>query len=145
MSVVPPRGRRALPAFVALGATLLVVLMAVLQVPHRDRVTATSGAASVVSGRGFRTPELLRLHYGKHGREFGRITMDEYLHQAQALRDAPVSATVLEIRRADSVVTRFDTATGSFIAFDRDGTIRTFFRPNDGERYFRRQAARRGD
>ena len=28
------------------------------------------------------------------------------------------------------------------IAFNRDGTIRTFFKPNDGERYYRRQAER---
>ena len=137
--------RQALPAFVALGAALLVVLAAVLQGPQAAPAAPASGTVAAASGRGFRTPDLLRLHYEKHGREFGQVTMAEYLRRAQALRDAPLSATVLEIRRPDSVVTRFDTATGSFIAFDRDGTIRTFFRPDDGERYFRRQAARRGD
>ena len=32
--------------------------------------------------------------------------------------------------------------TGAFVAFNRNGTIRTFFKPNDGERYYRRQAER---
>ncbi len=68
--------------------------------------------------------------------------MEAYLIAAQALRDAPVDGSVLEVRRPDGVSTRFDRATGGFLAFNRDGTIRTFFRPNDGEAYFRRQASR---
>ena len=50
----------------------------------------------------------------------------------------------LEAVRRDGVATRFDRDTGAFIAFNTDGTIRTFFKPNDGERYFRRQAERPG-
>ena len=92
---------------------------------------------------GFRSPQRLDEHFAKHGREFGSITREGYLRQAQALRDAPVSGSVLEVRRADGVVSRFDRRTGAFLAFDSDGIIRTFFRPNDGEAYFRRQARRR--
>jgi pyocin large subunit-like protein len=104
---------------------------------------ATATATATSSSRGFRTQELFRDHYAKHGREFGNIPADEYLRQAQSLRDAPLSATVLEIRRQDGVISRFDKAAGSFIAFNADGTIRTFFRPVDGENYFRRQATTR--
>ena len=43
---------------------------------------------------------------------------------------------------ADGVVTRFDRQTGAFIAYNPNGVIRTFFKPNDGERYYRRQAER---
>ena len=35
-----------------------------------------------------------------------------------------------------------DQQTGAFIAFNSNGVIRTFFKPNDGERYWRRQAER---
>ena len=35
-----------------------------------------------------------------------------------------------------------DRSTGAFVAFDADSTIRTFFKPNDGEAYFERQARR---
>ena len=96
------------------------------------------------SNVGFRTRELLAEHYRKHGEEFGRITMDEYLRGAQDLRDRAAGGATLEIVRDDGVVTRFDRSSGAFIAFGRSGVIRTYFRPRDGERYFRRQALRSG-
>jgi hypothetical protein len=55
----------------------------------------------------------------------------------------PASERIEELVRSDQVITRFDRAAGALIAFDPDGTIRTFFRTNDGEAYFRRQARRR--
>src|SRR5690606_19895133 len=93
---------------------------------------------------GFRSADRLEEHFRKHGREFGSISESEYLARAQALRDGPAGGEVLELRRAHGLFTRFDRASGAFIAFDSDLTIRTFFRPNDGETYFRRQARRSG-
>ena len=94
------------------------------------------------SGIGFRSQALLEEHYRKHGREFGSVTISEYLSRAQELRDRPAGGDVLELVRADHVGTRYDRASGAFLAFDSDGTIRTFFRPRQGEVYFRRQAMR---
>ena len=94
---------------------------------------------------GFVDARRLEEHYEKHGAEFGRVTKQDYLHQAQLLRDAPVGGPVLETVRADGVTTRFDRQTGAFIAFNRNGTIRTFFKPHDGERYYRRQTERVGE
>jgi hypothetical protein len=91
---------------------------------------------------GFRSPQHLLDHWTRHGREFDATTPSDYLALAQALRDAPTGGSVLERVRADGVVTRFDRATGTFIAFDPDLTLRTCFRPADGEAYFRRQAMR---
>ena len=69
--------------------------------------------------------------------------MDEYLRTAQTLRDQALGGTIVEAVRNDGVVTRFDRDTGTFIAFNRNGVIRTCFKPNDGEAYFRRQLKRR--
>lgn len=91
---------------------------------------------------GFASEEHLREHYSKHGAEFGSISQSEYLRRALALRDAPVGGPILQIIRADEVRSRFDQSSGEFIAFGQDLTILTFFRPNDGERYFNRQATR---
>lgn len=93
-------------------------------------------------GPGFRTKALLDEHYRKHGAEFGSISKAEYLRLAQALRDSPAGGPILEAVRDGGIVTRFDRSHGYFGAYNRDGTIRTFFIPNDGERYFRRQARR---
>lgn len=100
-------------------------------------------AKAAASKVGFTSQRSWQDHFTKHGAEFGDITADEYLARAQALRDAPLSKDVLEIvRESDGVISRFDKKTGGFVAFHEDKTIRTYFRPNDGEAYFRRQAER---
>lgn len=91
---------------------------------------------------GFRSRNQFDEHFAKHGAEFGAVTQQEYLREAQMLRDAPVGGNVEEIGRPDGTVSRYDRASGAFIAFNSDGTIRTFFKPNNGEAYFRRQAMR---
>jgi pyocin large subunit-like protein len=96
----------------------------------------------LASGPGFRSRKQFDEHYQKHGREFGRVTQDEYLRLAQELRDAPVGGPILEAIKPGGVISRFDSRKGFFGAYNPDRTIRTFFIPNDGERYFRRQATR---
>jgi pyocin large subunit-like protein len=97
------------------------------------------------SGPGFRSQARLDEHYQKHGAEFGTITKADYLRLAQELRDAPVGESILEVRRPDGEFSRFDRRHSYFGAYNPDKTIRTFFIPNDGERYFQRQARRRSD
>ena len=108
-----------------------------------DNRNAAAAARTEPGGVGFASRAKLAEHYEKHGREFGSITIDEYLRMAQELRDRPADDSVVEASRGDEVVTRFDRKSGAFLAFNRDGTIRTFFKPNDGEAYFRRQLNRR--
>jgi pyocin large subunit-like protein len=91
---------------------------------------------------GFRSRTKLEQHFQKHGQEFGNVSLDEYLAMAQDLRDAPLSDRVIEANQAGGTISRFDRKTGAFTAFDRDLTIRTFFKPNGGEDYFRRAATK---
>jgi hypothetical protein len=103
---------------------------------------AREPASPVRSSIGCRSKKNLDEHFAKHGGEFRGMSKAEYLLAAQTLRDAPVGGDIEEIVRSDGTTSRFDKASGAFIAFNSDGTIRTFFKPNDGERYFRRQAQR---
>jgi pyocin large subunit-like protein len=106
-----------------------------------EKVPLPPARQAEARGPGFASRRSFEQHFEKHGAEFGHIDQAEYLALAQRLRDKPVGGPVLEIvRQADGVVTRFDRETGYFGAYNRDGTIRTFFIPNDGERYFQRQA-----
>jgi hypothetical protein len=91
---------------------------------------------------GFRSRERLMEHFRKHGREFRVKKSADYLRLAQLLRDRPRSDDVLEFVRNDAVTCKFDRASGAFVAYNSDGTLRTFFRPNDGEAYFERQKSR---
>lgn len=88
---------------------------------------------------GFASREKLIQHYRKHGAEFGSVSMEEYLRRAQDLRDRKRSTDVLEFVRPDGIVSRFEKSTGTFVAFNANGIIRTCFKPNDGEAYFHRQ------
>jgi pyocin large subunit-like protein len=98
----------------------------------------------IASGPGFRSRRQLEEHYAKHGREFGNISRQEYLERAQALRDTPVGGPILQAVTPDGIVSRFDRKSRAFGAYNPDRTIRTFFVPNAGERYFHRQASKRG-
>ena len=115
------------------------------------RSSAASEASSPLSNRadprlrriGFASQRGLDSHWLKHGTEFNVSSKAEYLSMAQELRDAPLSNRVIEASQSNGSYARFDRRTGGFLAFNRDLTIRTFFRPNDGESYFRRAVNRR--
>lgn len=115
------------------------------QVPAQHpsaQVEPSSPSSQVRSDVGFRTPRLLEEHYRKHGREVGARSEEEYLRMAQALRDRPAGGAVLEEERPDGVLCRYDRSTGLFLAYEPDDTIKTCFKPNDGEAYFHRQMNR---
>ena len=146
MSALP---RRLLLALLAAGIALAGALAADCssrQAARPERATSAAQPertdAAARRSVGFRSRERLLEHWRKHGREFGAASPEAYLELAQALRDAAVGGAVLEHVRGDGVVVRFDRRTGSFIAFEPGGVIRTFFKPGDGERYFARQALR---
>jgi pyocin large subunit-like protein len=101
-----------------------------------------SALVLLADGPGFRSRRQFDEHFAKHGREFGNVSQQEYLHRAQALRDAPAGGPILEAIKSGGIITRFDQRTGAFGAYNPDRTIRTFFIPNNGERYFHRQATR---
>jgi pyocin large subunit-like protein len=126
-----------------LGIGLLALAVLALRLPSRQQ-PAQQPPPSRVEHRavGFESHEKLVAHYRKHGAEFGGISQEEYLRLAQNLRDRPAGNGVLESVREDRVVTRFDRASGAFLAANPDLTIRTFFKPNDGEAYFVRQGRR---
>lgn len=135
------QSRRLVPAVATREAVKQSTIAPELAKEQGERASPPGFGAEV----GFRSRQRLLEHFDKHGAESGSIDAAAYLALAQALRDAPVGGPVLEAVRADGVVCRFDRRDGTFIAFDEDGTLRTCFRPNDGERYFQRQARRPAD
>jgi pyocin large subunit-like protein len=94
---------------------------------------------ALAGGPGFRTEHFLTDHFEKYGHEFGPISKQQYLHLAQQLRDARPGRDILESKRRDGVL-RFEKKHGYFGSYENDGTIRTFFIPPDGIRYFERES-----
>ena len=134
-----PRDEQPTVAPVSSGAAAA----AVDQPSPTEATAGTAESPAPASRIGFRSRQRLEEHFTKHGAEFNVPTASAYLSLAQQLRDAPPGDDVLEITRpTDGVISKFDRRSGAFLAFDPDSTIRTFFKPNDGEAYFRRQARR---
>jgi pyocin large subunit-like protein len=102
-------------------------------------LTALAAIVLLGDGPGFRSRSQLEEHFAKHGAEFGNISSQQYLALAQQLRDTPKGGDILEAVRPDGVISKFDKRHGYFGAYNPDRTIRTFFIPNAGERYFWRQ------
>jgi pyocin large subunit-like protein len=99
-----------------------------------------TSALATAGGAGFRTQHLLEDHFARYGRQFGSINIQQYLRMAQQLRDSPHGKSILMSTRPDGGGSKFDQKRGWFVAYDGDGTLRTFFIPKDGIRYFQRQA-----
>lgn len=80
----------------------------------------------------FASDEFLLDHYQRHGKKLGYKTMEEYLEGANQF-----------FRRNEGVVFRpngdkhfFDSVTGEFGIIDKNGIIRTYFKPRAGVDYF---------
>ena len=101
--------------------------------------TLLGAVIALAGGPGFRTSHLLESHFSRYGNQFGPINVQQYLHLAQHLRDANPGKNILVSRQPDGGGSKFDVKRGSFVAYDGDGTLRTFFIPKDGVRYFDRQ------
>jgi pyocin large subunit-like protein len=77
-------------------------------------------------------PGQLEAHYLKHGYQFGKITQEQYLQDAQALLDAPAGGDVLEKTRPDGDIEHFRVSTGEFAVMTKRGRIRTYFKTDYG-------------
>ena len=93
-------------------------------------------ALAIAAGKPFRTPHLLEDHFAKYGSQFGDIDIQQYLRLAQQLRDTPPGKNILISKRPDGGGSKFDVKRGWFVAYDGDGTLRTFFIPKEGIRFF---------
>ena len=82
-------------------------------------------------------PGQLEAHYQKHGRQFGDITLEQYLARAQELLDAPVGEDVLEKTRPNGDILHYRVSTGEFAVMTARGRIRTCFKTD--LRYWMRQ------
>lgn len=130
-----------LVVFLAIAALTLLAGCDAREGPRgRDRRAepARTVAQADRSGPQF-APGQLERHFEKHGAEMGFATKEEYLRAAQALvRGGPGVETWQ--RGGDTLF--FKEQTNEFAVLSENGIIRTYFRPDDGRRYWERQKRR---
>lgn len=87
----------------------------------------------------FRNDDLYDSHYIKHGAEFGNITQDEYLEMANDLINSDSPDVLHKTEKEDGDYLFYNTETNEFLVLSTDGYIRTYFKPDDGIKYWERQ------
>jgi hypothetical protein len=84
----------------------------------------------------------LQDHYDRHGKDFNCTSPDDYAAKAWLfLQYAKRNALPMKWDEADDTLRIWDPKTRAFAAFNRDGTTKTFFRPNTPS-YWTRQPGR---
>lgn len=107
-----------------------------------DAVSGDTDSGKKASGTSqetltFRSWKLLEEHFEKHGEEVGCSTAEEYLAAANAVVANRKSLHKTEKEDGDDVY--FLESTGEFVIVSTDGYIRTYYKPEDGIRYYNRQ------
>ena len=79
----------------------------------------------------------LDAHFGKHRQEWPEgMTREQYDRGAKDLLARPRGGDILGHTRADGDILRYNKATNELAIMGKDGTIRTYFRPSGGMRYW---------
>ena len=80
-------------------------------------------------------------HFARHGGDFAAKSQDDYAAQAWRFRQRAAAERLPMKLDTDGTVRVFDPKTRAFAAFNRDGTTKTYFRP-DNAGYWQRQPGR---
>jgi Purple acid Phosphatase, N-terminal domain len=83
----------------------------------------------------------LQDHYERHGRDFNATSPDDYAAKAWLFREQARAASWPMKLDTDGTIRMWDGRTGSFAAYNRDGTTKTFFKPGSPS-YWQRQPGR---
>jgi pyocin large subunit-like protein len=83
-------------------------------------------------------PETLPDHFARHGSDFHARDADDYAAQANAFLQRAEAAGLPAKRDRDGSLRIYERATGTFGAYNADGTAKTFFKPGS-DSYFERQ------
>lgn len=85
----------------------------------------------------FRSEDLLKEHYEKHGSDFNYTSAQEYEAGASAVITSDAAIHKTEAEDGDAVY--YIQSTNEFVILSTDGYIRTYFKPEDGIEYYNRQ------
>ena len=87
----------------------------------------------------FRSKKQFDSHYKKHGKEFGKITQEEYLRKANNLINDTSDTILHKTEAEDGDYIYYDSVNNEILFLSKDGYIRTYFKPSRGIDYYNDQ------
>lgn len=84
--------------------------------------------------------KIRRLHE-RNGAAFGAASASDYLAKARAFIGAPPAGTET-VKRGNGDTIYYQASTNTFAVADRNGVLRTMFKPDDGPTYWAEQKSR---
>src|SRR5450755_2430106 len=133
-----------LAAIVALGVLWIKSRNGLSESPSTQQVPLSASdrqqtlPPKEISARTWGNPASLPDHFARHGQDFGARSADEYALMAyKFLRRATVAGYPAKLD-SERVLRVFDPATGTFAAYNPNGTTKTFFKVRNPA-YFNRQ------
>ncbi len=123
-------------------ASVIILLAAIALLTGRGMYNDIDSPAETKTtqtdeGYRFRNKKLLDEHYRKHGIDMGFKSAEEYETAASAAVVNPNALHKVEKEDGDDVY--YITATNEFVIVSTDGYIRTYFKPDSGIKYFKKQ------
>lgn len=121
----------------SLAAAIICLAAALFLNPVKDEPVSENNAIEAQIQYSFRSEELLKSHFEKHGIEMGFENEEDYLKAANQVINNPSSLHKLEAEDGDDVYYLEDS--NEFVIVSTDGYIRTYFYPGSGIDYYNRQ------
>jgi pyocin large subunit-like protein len=84
---------------------------------------------------GFNNPAALFDHFNRHGKQFGTVDATDYNMMAIKFKENKAK-NIDSIKSNNGEIKRYQASTNTFISLRSDGTIKTFFKPRTGIRYW---------
>ena len=137
---VVPRGKerrkRRKNALRQVPVTTLILLIALTFVYISFVRVTENPNSSIQKAVLFQSDEKLKEHYEKHGKAMGFASAEEYLAAANAVI---LNEEALHKTQKDGDDVYYLEETNDFVVVSPQGYLRTYFRPEDGIKYYRRQ------
>ncbi len=100
--------------------------------------------ATITTARDESVDGKIKRLFERNGAAFGAASASDYLAKAQAFITSPPAGTETATRRRNGDTLFYQASTNTFAVADRDGVLRTMFKPDDGAAYWAKEKARAG-
>jgi pyocin large subunit-like protein len=103
------------------------------------RISRNEDVTEIAKSTRWSRPDTLIDHYRRHGADFEAKSAREYARMAHDFYRVAEEEGLPKKIAPDGTVRIYDRKTNTFGAYNPDGTTKTYFKPKNGERYWKRQ------